>query len=117
MPAHWLSLKERERGAWPEVLDELWGKIADRYGPSEAARHMVAVLLLAREVGPERMIAAAAGALTAGAHDGRAVELLARRQARAPVPILEDLPERLRASARPAPGLDDYDQLLEGGTR
>ncbi len=109
--------QERERGAWPEVLDELWGKIADRYGPSEAARHMVAVLLLAREVGPERMIAAAAGALAAGAHDGRAVTLLARRAARAPVPALTDLPERLMLAKRPTPTLGDYDQLLEGGTR
>lgn len=104
--------QERTRGAWPPMLDELWGKIADRYGPSEAARHMVEVLLLAREVGPERMIAAAAGALAAGAHDGRAVALLARRAARAPVALIGDLPERLRASERPAPGLDDYDQLL-----
>jgi hypothetical protein len=78
---------------------------------------MVEVLLLAREVGPERMIAAAAGALAAGAHDGRAVALLARRAARAPVPALSDLPERLCATARPTPGLHDYDQLLEGGVR
>ncbi len=109
--------QERERGAWPSVLDELWGQIAARYGPSEAARHMVEVLLLAREVGPERMIAAAAGALAAGAHDGRAVALLARRAARAPVPMLTDLPERLARTERAAPGLDDYDQLLEGGSR
>lgn len=109
--------QERCRGAWPAALDELWGRIAERYSPSEAARHMVEVLLLAREVGPERMIAAVAGALAAGAHDGRAVALLARRAARAPVPALSDLPERLCATARPAPGLHDYDQLLEGGVR
>lgn len=109
--------QERERGAWPPMLDELWGKIAGRYGPSEAARHMVEVLLLAREVGPEQMTSAVAGALAAGAHDGRAVALLARRAARAPVPAIVDLPERLSATARPMPGLGDYDRLLEGGSR
>lgn len=109
--------QERQRGAWPAALDELWGKIADRYGDSEAARHMVEVLLLAREVGPERMIAAACGALAAGAHDGRAVALLARRTARTPPVALGDLPERLARLERAAPGLDDYDQLLEGGAR
>ncbi|MBY0396105.1 MAG: hypothetical protein K2X91_06480 [Thermoleophilia bacterium] len=108
---------ERERGAWPAILDELWAKIAGRYGPSEAARHMVEVLLLAREVGAEQMASAVAGALAAGAHDGRAVALLARRAARAPAPALPDLPERLSATARPTPGLSDYDTLLEGGTR
>jgi transposase len=111
--------QERERGAWPAALDELWAKIADRYGASEAARHMVEVLLLAREVGPEAMIAAAAGALAAGAHDGRAVALLARRAARAPAPALAGLPERLTLTERPAPTLDDYDELLgdRGGAR
>jgi len=109
--------QERERGAWPSALDELWAQIAARYGDSEAARHMVEVLLLAREVGPERMIAAAAGALAAGAHDGRAVALLARRASRAPVPVITDLPERLARLERPTPGLSDYDQLLEGGGR
>ena len=109
--------QERQRGAWPSALDELWVKIAGRYGDSEAARHMVEVLLLAREVGPERMIAAACGALAAGAHDGRAVALLARRRARASAPAIADLPERLRTTERPAPGLRDYDQLLEGGAR
>lgn len=107
--------QERERGAWPAVLDELWAAIAARYGDSEAARHMVEVLLLAREVSAERMIAAAAGALAAGAHDGRAVALLARRQARAPAPALADLPERLAPAERPPPALDGYDRLL--GTR
>lgn len=109
--------QERERGAWPVILDELWGKIAERYGPSEAARHMVEVLLLAREVGPLQMTSAVAGALAAGAYDGRAVALLARRAARAPVPAIVDLPERLSATARPTPRLDDYDQLLERGPR
>lgn len=73
---------------------------------------MVEVLLLAREVGPEAMITGVAGALAAGAHDGRAVALLARRGARAPAPILVDLPERLRAAERPQPELSGYDQLL-----
>jgi len=108
--------QERERGAWPAALDELWAAIAARYGDSEAARHMVEVLLLAREVGPERLAVAVAGALAAGAHDGRAVALLARRQARAaPAPApLTDLPERLAVGA-PAPDLAGYDALLGEG--
>ena len=78
---------------------------------------MVEVLLLAREVGPEQMIAAAAGALAAGAHDGRAVALVARRAARAPAPALTDLPARLALTERPMPSLHDYDWLLGGGAR
>jgi len=108
---------ERERGAWPDCLDELWAAITERYGPSEAARQMVDVLMLCREHGPARTELAVRGALTAGAHDGRAVAVLARRTADGPTPApLTDLEPRLAAHARPAPDLTDYDQLL-GGTR
>jgi hypothetical protein len=73
--------------------------------------------MLAREHGPARTELAVRGALTAGAHDGRAVAVLARRTAGAPTPApLTDLHPRLAAHARPAPDLADYDQLL-GGTR
>jgi transposase len=114
---HSLALsQERGRGAWPAVLDELWAALTGRYGRSEAARQMVDVLMLCREHSPENVARAAGGALTAGAIDGRAVAVLARRAqtthaASAP---LTGLQPRLEAHARPAPDLADYDQLLDG---
>ena len=116
---HSLALsQERERGAWPHTFDELWAALTDRYGRSEAARQMVDVLMLCREHGPGDVVLAVGGALAAGAHDGRAVAVLARRARSAhsaPAPLLE-LEPRLAAHARPAPDLADYDKLL-GGTR
>jgi hypothetical protein len=111
--------QERERGRWPSCFDELWSALTERYGRSEAARQMVDVLLLCREHGPERVELAVRGALAAGAHDGRAVALLARRaEACRRPPPLEDLEPRLRAHDRPAPSLDHYNQLCgEGGRR
>jgi hypothetical protein len=108
--------QERDRGAWPGCFDELWAAITERCGPSEAARQMVDVLMLAREHGPSQAALAVRGALTAGAHDGRAVAVLARRAhtaQTAPAP-LSDLEPRLARHARPAPDLADYDQLLGG---
>ena len=82
------------------ALDELWARIAERYGASEAARQMVDVLMLAREHGPARTELAVRGALAAGAHDGRAVAVLARRTPGAPTPApLTDLDPRLAAHA------------------
>jgi len=74
--------------------------------------------MLCREHGPDRVALAVRGALAAGAHDGRAVAVLARRAegARSAPAPLGDLEPRLAAHARPAPDLTDYDQLL-GGTR
>jgi transposase len=117
---HSLALaQERERGTWPAAFDELWAALTARYGRSEAARQMVDVLMLCREHGPDQVALAVRGALTAGAHDGRAVAVLARRArgaSRVPAP-LTDLEPRLQAHARPAPDLADYDQLRDRGAR
>jgi transposase len=109
--------QERERGRWPACFDELWHELGERYGPSEAARQMVDVVLLCREHGPERVELAVRGALAAGAHDGRAVALLARRRERREPEPLSELPARLLALAeRPQPSIGEYDEL-RGGVR
>jgi hypothetical protein len=75
-------------------------------------------VLLCRDHGPDHIAMAVRGALTAGAIDGRAVAVLARRAqntGRAPAP-LTGLDARLQGHDRPAPDLTDYDQLL-GGSR
>jgi transposase len=109
--------QERDRGCWPECFDRLWAGLTERYGSSDAARQMVDVVLLCREHGPARVELAVRGALAAGAIDGRAVQVLARRTSTAapaaPVP-LTGLDARLTAHERPAPDLTDYDQLLRG---
>jgi transposase len=116
---HSLALaQERDRGAWPACFDELWAALTDRYGRSEAAGQMVDVVLLCREQGADEVELAVRGALAAGAIDGRAVAVLARRaHGTRPAPgSLTGLGPRLAAHERPAPNLTDYDQLL-GGTR
>ena len=109
--------QERERGAWPDSFDELWNAIAAKVGASEAARQMVDVLLLVREHGPEHVGLAVRGALAAGAHDGRAVAVLASRAERRETAPLTDLDARLAGHDRPAPDLTDYDALLGKETR
>jgi transposase len=110
--------QERDRGAWPGCFDEFWQALAGRYGASEAARQMVDVLMLIREHGPARVELAVAGALAAGAVDGRAVAVLARRAGSPapPPPRLLGLDARLAAHDRPQPDLAGYDALI-GGTR
>ncbi|MGH2886483.1 MAG: Mu transposase domain-containing protein [Solirubrobacteraceae bacterium] len=110
--------QQRQQGRWPGCFDELWAKLTERYGPSESARQMVDVLLLAREHGAAHVEMAVRGVLAAGAHDGRAVEILARRADRPPPAEIDDLPDGLRALGSPEPTLEHYDQLLAaGGTR
>lgn len=112
---HSLALsQERDRGSWPGCFDQLWAALTERYGRSDAARQMVDVVLLCREHGPECVALAVRGAVTAGAIDGRAVAVLARRAERAPVVAvaLSGLEPRLAAHERAAPeDLADYDQL------
>ena len=110
--------QQRNQGAWPACFDELWAALGERYGGSEAARQMVDVVMLAREHGPDAVTLAVRGALAAGAHDGRAVAVLARRAetGKARPEPLSDLDARLTAHDRPAPGLTQYNQLI-GGNR
>lgn len=104
---------EREQGRWPESFDLLWRAIEGKVGASEAARQMVEALMLCRELPAERVELAARGALAAGAHDGRAVAVLARRcEGTAPAPLV-GLDERLAQTERPEPTISDYDQLLD----
>jgi len=80
---------------------------------------MIDVLLLSRDHGPDRVALAVRGALTAGAIDGRAVAVLARRvDSNGPTVAtpLTGLDARLQAHQRPVPDLADYDQLI-GGAR
>jgi transposase len=116
---HSLALRqERERGGWPGCFDELWVALTVRYGGSEAARQMVDVLLLIREHDPGRVELAVQGALAAGAHDGRAVAVLARRADATgqPSPTPLELEPHLAVHARPAPDLAEYNELI-GGAR
>jgi hypothetical protein len=108
--------QERDRGAWPDCFDELWTGLIERYGRSDAARQMVDVVLLCRDHGSDHIAMAVRGALTAGAIDGRAVAVLARRaqSTRRATPPLTGLDARLQGHERPAPDLTDYDQLLRG---
>jgi transposase len=105
--------QERERGKWPDCFDELWHGIAERVGASEAAKQMVDVLMLCRELPAAQVELAVRGALAAGAHDGRAVQVLARRAKRREPDPLTGLDDRLSAAERPAPDLTGYDRLLE----
>jgi hypothetical protein len=110
---HSLALRqEREQGRWPDCFDELWTLLKERVGASEAARQIVEVLLLCRDHDPKVVELAVRGALAAGAIDGRAVALLIDRKTRPPAVAIE-LPDRLAQHERPAPGLDEYDQLLD----
>jgi hypothetical protein len=109
--------QERDRGNWPVTFDELWTALRARWGESEADKQMVDVLMLCREHGPATVELAARGVLAAGAIDGRAVGVLARRTSPiAPKPRLEGLEARLAAHDRPEPDLAGYDQLI-GGAR
>jgi hypothetical protein len=78
---------------------------------------MVDVLMLCREHGPARVQLAVRGTLAAGAIDGRAVAVLARRaeHTMAP-PRLDGLDARLQVHDRPDPDLAGYDRLI-GGAR
>jgi transposase len=108
--------QQRDRGDWPACFDELWDKIAERCGRQAAARQMVDVLLLCREHPVERVELAVRGALTAGAHDGKAVALLCRQSVRPAAAALQVDARLVGIGAPPPDDLSDYDGPREAGS-
>jgi transposase len=116
--AFWRSLPLRqaqESGRWPAPYTELFLLLKQRLGETNAARQMVDVLMLHRRYPAEVVDQAVAGALAAGAIDGRAVTVLARRACEGRRPLVALDVGGLEVYQRPQPQVDAYDQLLEGG--
>jgi hypothetical protein len=104
----------RQAGRWLACHDELWSRLRARHGQQDGTRAMVAVLLLGREFGEEKVRAAIASAVSLGASDVAAVRYLlgqAGLQKAPPVPV--DV-GRLARYDRPMPSVADYDTLLPG---
>ena len=102
----------RQAGRWLACHDTLWDRLRARHGKQDGSRAMVAVLLLGREFGAERLQAAIATAVSLGACDVAAVRYLlgeaALHKAR-PLPV--DVGALARYD-RPMPSVADYDTLL-----
>ena len=116
--AFWRSLPLRqaqESGRWPAPYTDLFLLLKQRLGETGAAKQMVDVLLLHRRYPAEVVDQAVAGALAAGAIDGRAVAVLVRRAREGRRPLVALDVGGLEIYQRPQPQVDAYDQLLEGG--
>lgn len=109
-----LALRQaRDRGEWPEAYDTLIAGLDERFDDSEAARQLLAVLMLHREYTADEVLVAVELALEHGCYDAGAISVLARR-------FTEDEPTaqpltglgQLQAYDRPALPLDAYDALL-----
>ena len=103
----------RARGGWPGCFDELWAA-ADRAlrrlrgRPADGRRAPAR-----REHGPGRVELAVRGAIAAGAHDGRAVAVLAAPSRATGRPaVIADLPDGSPVSGAPPPTSAQYDQLV-----
>lgn len=116
--ALWRSVplhQAKANGNWPPEYTQLFVLLKQRLGETGAAKQMVDVLLLHR-IHPAQVVhQAVAGALAAGAIDGRAVAVLVRTTTEGKRPlVLLDVGE-LDVYQRPQPQVDAYDQLLQGG--
>jgi hypothetical protein len=90
----------------------LWDRLRARHGKQDGTRAMVAVLLLGREFGEERLRAAIATAVSLGACDAAAVRyLLSEVGLHKARPATVDV-DALARYDRPMPGVADYDTLL-----
>ena len=102
----------REAGRWPACYDELWNRLLARHGKQNGNRAMVAVVLLGREFGHDKLRAAITTAVSLGACDVAAVRyLLTEAGLHKGQPYAIDVGELARYD-RPMPTMAEYDVLL-----
>ena len=77
--ARWRWPRNATAAPGPAAFDELWAALTGRYGARKPPARWSTSLLLCRDHGPDQVALAVRGALAAGAIDGRAVAVLARR--------------------------------------
>ena len=102
----------RQAGRWPACYDELWDRLRARHGQQNGTRAMVAVVMLGREFGHDRLRGAVAQAVSLGASDVAAVRYLLTEAGlhKAPAGLVDV--GLLARYDRPMPTVADYDVLL-----
>lgn len=114
LPGSLALAQAREAGAFSATHDAYWAEARRRLGDGAGTRALCEVLLLHRRLPTDAVVAAMNAALGAGVIDPKVVAVEARRAAEGGRPEAVVVPIGAAVeSARPAPGLDAYDELLE----
>ncbi len=102
----------RQQGRWKAHHDQLWQVLNARHGRQDGTRLMIAVVMLGREHGYDRLDGAIQKALELGCSDAEAIRYLlleSSLERRPPEPVNT---AALAGYDRPLPTLTDYDGLL-----
>ena len=106
-------VRARASGAFTDTHERFWAQARRRLGDAAGTRAMVEVLLGHRTMSADAIVAGITAALATGSVDAQVVLIEARRAGH-DRPVAAVIPIGTRPGfERPAPTLDNYDQLLE----
>jgi transposase len=121
MPGSSALAQARKAGKFTDLHQRLWDIARRDKGDAEGTRRICEVLLLARRMPIDQLVAGIAAALEVGSTDPQVVALEARRHTTnatvIPLPVPADAGPAAEAFVRPTPTLSGYDALLEGAGR
>jgi hypothetical protein len=107
--------QQRQAGLWPRSFDEIWQAFMARDGKQIGTRHMIELLKLTRQFGRKQVCKAIDAALETGCTDIAAVQHLVQTDGLSrPICAVMEIGS-LERYHRPAPLLNEYDQLLAAG--
>jgi transposase len=107
--------QQRRSGLWPSSFDEIWQAFMNRCGKQLGTKQMIDLLKLARQFGREHVCRAIDTALQTGCTDIAAVQHLVQTD-HLTRPVCDGIEiGSLDRYHRPAPVMNQYDQLLAGG--
>jgi hypothetical protein len=107
--------QQRRAGLWPRSFDQIWQALMARDGKQIGTKHMIELLKLLRQFGREHVGRAIDTALETGCTDIAAVKHLVQTDGLSR-PVCEAIEiGSLERYHRPAPVMNEYDQLLTAG--
>lgn len=105
--------RARAAGVFTSTHERLWTQARRRLGDRDGTRALIEVLLLHRSLPTAAVIAGIDRALAAGSVDPAVVAIEARRVGEPTDSTVVAIGEGLNRFDRPAPSIDNYDDLLE----
>ncbi len=114
LPGSTALAQARASGSFGPTHNAFWAAARRRLGDGAGTRALIGVLLLHRSLPEAAVVGGMVAALAVGSVDPEVVAVEARRSLEeAPTPAV--VPIGARLLPRPAPNLDDYDELLVAG--
>lgn len=114
LPGSIALYRARKTGKWPNIFEQYWQALIDKYGQHDANKQLVDLLWWAKDYAGDTIEQLLVNAMQLGCYQLESIQALMRQQTASarPIPLDAELLGDLVCYDRPKGNLSDYDLLL-----